>query len=119
MTRTYSKIAMLMAVTLAAAGCSVFKKPAPKTPVLGERVAVLIGETDIAVDPATAALPMTLPAPVANSDWAQSGGSPSKSMGHLALGTSLGQAFDVSVGYGSTLGARLSSPPVPGPPMLM
>ena len=57
---------------------------------------MLTSESDVAVDPATAAMPMTLPAPVANTDWAQSGGNASKSMGHLALGTALGQAFSVS-----------------------
>ena len=62
----------------------------PKTPVLGQRIAVLTSEGDVEVDPATAALPMSLPAPVANTDWAQSGGNAVKSMGQLALGTALG-----------------------------
>ena len=111
---TKTRIAVLIAVALAASGCSVFKKSGPKTPVLGQRVAVLMTENDAAVDPATAALPMVLPEPVANTDWAQAGGNPSKSMGHLALGTSLGQAFSVSIGYGSTVGGRLASSPVVG-----
>jgi outer membrane protein assembly factor BamB len=53
------------------------------------RIAVLTTETDVAIDPATAALPMNLPAPVANAEWAQSGGNASKSMGHVALGGSI------------------------------
>ncbi len=114
MMRIKTKIAVLMIAAMAASGCSILKKSAPKTPVLGQRVAVLMTENDIAVDPATAALPMVLPAPVANSDWAQAGGNASKSMGHLALGTSLGQAFSVSIGYGSTLGGQLASSPVVG-----
>src|SRR5687767_13263931 len=112
MNRITTKIALLMIAAMAASGCGVFKKGPPKTPVLGERVAVLTTENDVAVDPATAALPMVLPAPVANSEWAQSGGNAAKSMGHLALGSALGRAFTVSIGYGSTLTARLASPPV-------
>jgi len=111
---TKTGILVLMIAAVAASGCSILKKGTPKTPVLGQRVAVLMTENDAAVDPATAALPMVLPAPVANSDWAQSGGNASKSMGHLALGTNLGQAFSVSIGYGSTVGARLAAAPVVG-----
>ena len=114
MIRTKTKIAMLVIAAMAASGCGILKKGGPKTPVLGQRVAVLMTENDAAVDPDTAALPMALPAPVANSDWAQAGGNASKSMGHLALGTSLGQAFSVSIGYGSTVGGRLASSPVVG-----
>ena len=84
----------------------------PKTPVLGERIRGPDERGDVAVDPATAALPMTLPEPVANTDWAQSGGNASKSMGQLALGTALGRAFTVQAGRGSCLTARLASAPV-------
>lgn len=114
MKRTNTKLAVLMMAAVAVSGCSIFKKGTPKTPVLGERIAVLTLENDIAVDPATAALPMVLPAPVANAEWAQSGGNASKSMGHLALGSALGRAYTVSIGYGTTMAARLASPPVVG-----
>ena len=114
MKRIKTQIALLMIAAAAASGCSIFKKGTPKTPVLGERVAVLTSENDVEVDPATAALPMVLPAPVANADWGQSGGNPSKSIGHVALGASLGQAFTVSIGQGSSMTARLGGPPVVG-----
>lgn len=106
------KLLLLTAAALAASGCSVLKHKTPRTPVLGERIAVLTTEGDAQVDPATAALPMTLPTPVANDAWTQSGGNASKSMGQLALGTALGNAFTVSAGQGSTLAARLAAPPV-------
>ena len=106
------RVAILIAAAFAASGCSLLKKGKPKTPVLGERIPVLTSEGDIEVDPATAALPMTLPAPVVNTDWAQSGGNASKSMGHLALGTNLATVFSVQAGRGSTLTARLASPPI-------
>ena len=69
-----TRFVVLTLAALAASGCGIFKKGAPKTPVLGERVAVLAVEQDVAVDPATAALPMSLPEPVANTEWGQSGG---------------------------------------------
>ena len=107
-----TRVALLAFAALSASGCSIFKKSGPKTPVLGERVAVLTTEQDVAVDPATAALPMDLPAATVNADWAQSGGNASKSMGQLALGTSLGEAWAVSIGEGGNAKARLASPPV-------
>jgi outer membrane protein assembly factor BamB len=114
MKRIKTKVAVLMMAAVAASGCSVLKKRTPKTPVLGERVAVLTTENDVVVDPETAAMPMVLPAPVANTEWAQSGGNAAKSMGHVAIGNSLGQVFSVSIGAGSSLTARLASPPVVG-----
>ena len=113
MTRAkYFRIAMLAAAALAASGCGVFKKKGPSTPVLGQRIAVLTGEGDVTVDPATAALPMNLPGPVANTEWSQSGGSATKSMGQLALGNALGRAFSIQAGRGSSLTERLAAAPI-------
>ena len=107
------RVAFLIGITIAASGCSVFKKgKGPSTPVLGQRIAVLTGEGDVAVDPATTALPMTLPQPVANTEWTQSGGSATKSVGHLALGNALGRAFSIQAGHGSSLTARLAAAPI-------
>ena len=114
MNRIKTRILVLSIAALATSGCGLIRKSTPRTPVLGERVAVLTTENDVSVDPATAALPMVLPAPVINSEWSQPGGNAAKSMGHLALGHALGNAFSVSIGYGTTLGARLASPPVVG-----
>jgi len=107
-----TRVALLALAALSLSGCSIFKKGAPKTPVVGERVPVLTTEQDVVVDPATAALPMSLPQPVANTEWAQAGGNPSKSMGHLAIGQSLGQVWEVSIGEGTSVRARLAAAPV-------
>ena len=112
MTSFRTKFALLALAAAAASGCSILKKSTPKTPVLGERVAVLETEKDVVVDPATAALPMVLPDPVANTQWGQPGGNAAKAMGHVALGQSLGEAFSVGIGSGTTLRARLASAPV-------
>jgi len=105
-------VALLAAVVLAAGGCSTFKKKTPKTPVVGERIAILSSEGQVETDPELRALPMSLPSPVENSEWSQSGGNASKSMGQLALGSSLAEAWRVSIGKGSSLTARLAAEPI-------
>lgn len=105
-----------LVIALAAAsllsGCSVFKASKPKTPTIGERIPVLSAETRIEVDPALADVAIALPPVQANADWTQPGGNASKSMGHLALGTSLGRAWTADIGEGSQSRARLASAPV-------
>jgi outer membrane protein assembly factor BamB len=109
----YFRVAIMIAAALAASGCGIFKRGGgPKTPVLGQRIAVLTSEGGAQVDLPTAAIPMSLPPAAANSDWAQSGGDADKSMGHLALGTALSQAFMVQAGRGSSLTMRLASSPI-------
>ena len=114
MKSSVQKIALVIAAAALLGGCNPFKKDRKITPTVGERIAVLTGEADIAVDEATAALPFSLPAVTANEEWAQPGGNASKSMGHLALGSSLGTAWSVSIGEGSNRSARLASSPVIG-----
>ena len=84
------------------------------TPTVGERIAVLGAESAIQVDPALAAVPVTLPPMVQNDSWSQPGGNASKSVGHLALGDALAQAWSVSIGQGSTNRGRLAAAPVVG-----
>ena len=106
------RVAVMIAAALAASGCGVFKRGKPKTPVLGERIPVLANEGAVEIDLATAALPMKLPPPVANTEWSQPGGNASKSMGQLALGTQLSRVFTVNGGRGSSVTARLASAPI-------
>ena len=114
MTRSKSfRIVLMIAAALAASGCAAFKKgKRTNTPVLGQRIAVLTGENDVTVDPATASLPMALPDAVANTDWTQSGGNANKSMGQLALASRIAAAFAVQAGRGSSLTARLAAAPI-------
>jgi outer membrane protein assembly factor BamB len=96
-------------------GCGIFggsKKP--KTPTVGERIAVLSSEASIEIDPALSDVPVTVPGPVTNADWPQAGGSASKSLGHLTLGNELSRAWSVDAGHGSTSRVRLASGPVAG-----
>ena len=106
-------VAVLIAAALASGGCSLLKKGAgPKTPVLGQRIPVLTSEGNVEVDPATQALPFSLPPAVENSSWTESGGNATNSMGHVALGNALRPAFSVQAGRGSSLTARLAAPPI-------
>ena len=84
------------------------------TPTVGERIPVLTGEAGIEVDPELADVPVVLPAPAENADWAQGGGTASKSVGHVALGTSVSAAWSVSIGQGSSTSGRLGAAPVVG-----
>ena len=112
--RHLSRLALLLlSATLVTncAGGGVFKKKA-SAKILGERVAVLVNEVDIDVDPTTAAIPITLPAATVNDSWAQSGGNAAKSVGHVALGNALGVAWTASIGEGSGKKSRLGGGPV-------
>lgn len=112
-TARHFRVAILLAAVLAASGCSVFKRgKTTTTPVLGQRIAVLNSEGDVSSDPTTHSQPLNLPDPTVNTDWAQSGGSASKSTGNLALGKSLTPAFTVQAGRGATVTMRLASPPI-------
>lgn len=108
---------LLSASLLAACGggnggpLGIFKKK-DKVTIPGERVAVLVNEADIDIDPATATEPMTLPAAITNESWAQSGGSANKSVGHVSLGNALGVAWTASIGKGSDKDGRLGGGPV-------
>ena len=111
MTRTTTSLA-LIATAVLLSGCGIINKKPKSTPTIGDRVSVLVSELDIAVDPETAATPMALPAATANADWAQSGGSPSKLVEHVALPISVGPAWASPIGAGSTKARRLGGGPV-------
>ncbi|HEY5712436.1 MAG TPA: PQQ-binding-like beta-propeller repeat protein [Allosphingosinicella sp.] len=82
------------------------------TPTVGTRIPVLAANADVEVDPLLADTPVTVPAPAANTDWAQPGGNPSKSIGHVALGPTPTQAWSVSIGAGNSNRTRLVAEPV-------
>ena len=89
-------IAGLLALSLLS-GCGILGggdgEDKKSTPTLGKRTPILSGESGAEVDPALASIAVILPAPVANSEWAQSGGNASKSIGHVALDGSLARVW--------------------------
>ena len=113
--RHVTRVTTLLVTASLLSGCGtvggIFKKK-DKITVPGERVAVLVNEAEIDIDPATTAQPMSLPPAEANTDWAQSGGNARKSVGHVALGSALGVAWTASIGKGSDKDGRLGGGPV-------
>jgi outer membrane protein assembly factor BamB len=94
-------------------GCAggLFKGSKPKSALLGERISILTAESGVEVDPSLADVAVTLPAATPNDSWTQPGGNASKSMGHPALGASLGTAWTAKIA-GATKEARLAAAPV-------
>jgi len=112
MIRNASSVLALAAVAALLSGCGIINKKPKSTPTVGDRVSVLVNELDIAVDAETAASAMVLPPVTANLEWSQSGGNSAKLVQHVALGASIGQAWSVSIGEGSSSSRRLGGAPV-------
>jgi len=84
------------------------------TPTVGERVPVLSRiETGAKVDPSLAGVSVVLPTPEVNTNWAQVGGTASKSYGHLALSENPTRAWTAQIA-GSDNRHRLAAAPVIG-----
>ena len=106
-----TKALIALAALTAMSGCGIFKGGKPKTALLGDRVAILSSESGVEVDPALADVAVVLPAAAANTEWTQSGGNAAKSMGHPALGPTLGTAWTAKI-TGASKEARLAASPV-------
>lgn len=118
MTRKFTRSTIaLVLLGSALAGCSggLFGGGDKKTtPTLGERIPVLSRiESGAKVDPSLAGVDVVLPAPRVNADWAQVGGSASKSYGHLALSENPTRVWTASIA-GSSERRRLAAAPVVG-----
>lgn len=112
---TRNLIRSIFAVALAGtavAGCSGGDKKT--TPTLGERIPVLSRiESGASVDPSLAGVSVVLPPAQVNADWAQVGGSASKSYGHLSLAENPARVWTASIA-GSSTSRRLAAAPVVG-----
>ena len=109
-----------LAASLSACGGGLFGKKGTKTtPTIGDRVPVLSRiESGAQVDPALAGVAIILPPAQANAEWAQAGGTASKSYGHLALADNPSPVWTASV-EGATNRRRLASSPVVGGGMVI
>lgn len=82
------------------------------TPTIGNRMPILSRiESGAEVDPALAAISVVLPPQRTNPEWAQPGGTASKSYGHLALAENPTKVWSAQVA-GSTNRMRLAAAPV-------
>ena len=104
----------LAALCLMLAGCESMNPFAPKEdpPLPGERLSVLDIDQSLRPDPRVADLAVTLPRPQTNPDWPQPGGYPDHAMQHLTLPESLSDAWETSIGAGSSSERRLLAQPV-------
>ena len=106
---------LVLALAVAVSGCGIIGgKGGPKTPTVGNRVAILSRiDSDARVDPTLADVAVVLPPEDANSDWPQAGGTASKSYGHLALAQNPSRVWSVGIA-GSSNKQRLAAAPVIG-----
>lgn len=109
---TFSRAVCMIALAASLGGCGIFKGGnKPKTAVLGERIPVLATQNDAEIDPSLSDTVVTIPGPTANDAWAQPGGNPAKSMGHLALGLAPARAWTAHIPK-STPKERFAAAPV-------
>src|SRR5436305_1005937 len=100
--------AVMLALTLS--GCGIFEKK--KVPLEGERASVFAGRGELEPDKDAQSLAVTLPAPVTNDSWPQSGGFANYAMQHLAIGASPQVIWTANIGKGTTSSRVLTTPPV-------
>ena len=100
--------ALLLPLSLT--GCDIFDKK--KTPLTGERISVFSDRRDIEPDKDAGSIQITLPAPVVNESWPQSGGFANYAMQHLAIGDSPQVVWTADIGVGSSSSRILTTPPV-------
>ncbi len=108
-------LALPLVLALGVGGCGVLGgKGKPATPTVGNRVPILSRiETSTEVDPALASVAVVMPPAETNAEWPQTGGTPSKSYGNLALGEAPARSWSAAIA-GSTPRQRLAASPVIG-----
>lgn len=112
--RTKALMTAAMAVTVAVSlsSCAALRgNGGPRTPTVGAREAILTRASDVAVDATIAEQQIILPEAAVNADWGQPGGNASKAMGHLALPTTLTNAWTAQINGGNAR-ERLAAAPV-------
>jgi len=82
-----------------------------EVPLPGKRIAIIQQES-LRSDASAAGRPVSLPPQQANEAWSQPGGVPSNAPGHLALGSTLRSAWNVSVGTGSSFYGKVTASPI-------
>ncbi len=111
-------LGVLAATLTGCGGGGLFGGGDKTTPTVGNRTPILSRiESGASVDPALAGVSVVLPPVTVNPEWAQVGGSASKSYGHLSLPENLTKAWTARVS-GSSDRERLAAAPVTGGSML-
>ncbi len=82
-----------------------------KTPIPGERIAVMQGERMVEADPRLSAVGVRVPEPNVNNDWPQPGGTPGHAVGHVAL-AGYKTLWRSDVGSATGREGRVVAPPI-------
>lgn len=119
MNRFIRSTAILLATAGVAASCSTFDDLGDtlglgqrKAKVEGERISIVAADTQLAVDPALASVPVQLPAPVANTEWPEPGNTATNAVPNLQAGDAMRPIWTVSAGKGSDSDSRVTATPV-------
>lgn len=83
-----------------------------EVPLPGKRIAVMQAQGPVTGELADASAPIILPAPRANDDWAQPGGSPNNAPGNLAFGGAANVVWSADAGAGSGKVGRITASPI-------
>lgn len=111
------KTTSILALTVAVSACSIFESKGPKQKYNDEgkeRLSILSDVTSIQADPSIASVPVVLPAPYTNKNWAQPGGAPSHVLHHLAAPETLSKAWTASMKASNSKYERVIASPVAG-----
>lgn len=81
-------------------------------PLAGERIPIMLLETQLTADPALARSPVRLPAPLPTPNWPQSGGFADHAMHHVDAPGPLALAWRANVGAGASSDGRITAVPI-------
>jgi outer membrane protein assembly factor BamB len=108
----YGRASVVIAALMALGACA-HHGGHKKAAILGDRVPILVSETDASADRSMSGVEVLLPPPAPNADWTQPGGNSAHDMGHLALAASPSRLWTASIDGGNKR-ERLGAPPVIG-----
>jgi len=83
-----------------------------EVPLPGQRIPIMLNEPDLEPDPRVSDLRVMLPTPVDNVNWAQAGGNAVHAMHHLKIPLDVREAWEQSIGEGSSDERRLVARPI-------
>lgn len=113
--RTVFKSGLILTTALALSACGIFgdKKPKQKYDDEGrERLSILSSTQTLDADSAIRDLPVVLPQPYQNGNWAVEGGNPSHTPQHVALDETVSMAWRRNIGQGNEKYRRMVTGPV-------